>query len=346
MRKQILFLMTLLVLAGCGQKSEISNAIEAQTFDSAYGDGTAANIPIFLPITELDTVTSPLENAGVIAGGLAKLIMNLGASMGMGKQRMILNQRLPEVPSGYLKDARIKRVFFYIEPKEGETRNRSRFSRLLKGDDNVNFSFLDKLAIKIKNAEPESEGWVPVYRQVALDKSATQSFLSVFAKDNFNKDLEKKANGETLILKYDGGDKKSFLRNEMNGQIYIVKADKPARALHWFMDHPQLQGFFKTSLMLDKVVVLELHKETKFEEIFDQVVNESFVEQEEFGIKKIDACTPKICLDLRIPSVNLLPFINNGGGVQLDAFLEAGKVPETFKLKGFIEFQLKVRVGT
>jgi hypothetical protein len=346
MRKQILFLMTLLAFAGCGQKSEISNALEAQTFDSAYGDGSAANIPIFLPITDLDTVTSPLENAGVIAGGLAKLIMNLGASMGMGKQRMLLNQRLPEVPAGYLKEARIKRVFFYIEPKEGETRNRSKLSRIFNGDDNVNFNFLDKLAIKVKNAEPESPAWTPVYKQVGLDKSATQSFLSVFEKDSFNKDLEKKGDGEALILKYDGGDKKSFLRNEMNGQIYIVKANKPARALHWFKDHPQLQGFFKTSLMLDKVVVLELHKDAKNEEIFDQVVNESYMEQEDFGITKIDACTPKICLDLRIPSVNLMPYINKGGGIQLDAFLEAGKVPETFKLKGYIEFQLKVRVGT
>ena len=73
------------------------------------------------------------------------------------------------------------------------------------------------------------------------------------------------------------------------------------------------------------------------------MLSEEAEELENLKVTYIDTCTPRSCLELKVPDINLVPIANKGNGLKLDAVIHAGKVPESFKLKGFVEFEVKVK---
>jgi hypothetical protein len=58
----------------------------------------------------------------------------------------------------------------------------------------------------------------------------------------------------------------------------------------------------------------------------------------------MESCTDKICLDFKVADINLVPLLEKSNGIKIDSFIDAGKTPESFQLKGFMEFEVKVQV--
>lgn len=338
----------LLLLVACGPKSTIKNAVEARTMAEAYGDGTYVIRPLVLPLSdeELSAYDSPVANLGFLFGGFAKLFMDLGASMGMGKTHISLIQPIPEIPADYFKELKIKRIFFYIEPQKGERETRW-WQRWLRGRDNVDFKFLDKVAVKLSTHEiRRRDSWAPRVEIKGINKKDYAGVLDLFkSREIYSDVVDSQEIREVLLLKYDGREQEKFLRNDEFGSVYILNTANPAKTKRFFLQHPKLQGYFKRIHILNKSVLVELEKDPVVEEGFKVILSESTAELDNLGVSVIEPCSKKSCMDLKVQNVNVLPLIMKGNAIKLDAFINAGEVPESFRLKGFIEFELKLKLS-
>lgn len=348
LNKLIMFTLMSSFLASCGQKSVIKQHVATETFAQAYGDGKYLSRPFVIPIADLDAVDSPMPELGLVFGGLTKMFMNVGASMGMGRFRMTLEQPMPEdLYPEYLKEVRIKRVFFYIEPKEKGRRKFSWFNKIFKGKSNVDFDFLDKIAIKMKPMKFDHvESFIPVSKFVDLDQKTTNRFLDLFKeKDNsqFADFLDTELEKEPVILKYDKTKKASFIKNGKYGQMYMVSTTDAADLKQYFLKHEKLKGFFSKIHALKDIILIQLNKDPVLEEKFMAVMEEDAGELDMMGVTQIDECNPDICLDLNVRDVNLMPILLKENGILIDGFINAKEVPASFQLKGFIEFEVKVQ---
>jgi hypothetical protein len=349
MTKYLLFLSLLAALSACGQKSVIKPNTSVETFSQNCGDEKCLPLKIFLPIADMDSFKSPIPYIGPVAGGFAKMFGDLGASMGMGRFRMTMKQPLPELPD-LVRDVRVKRIFFYIEPTQNQKRNHSIVSRILEGKSDVDFKFLDKIAIKIKPMSFEKiESYAPVTEMVDLDVKTTNKFLDAFKKkddDQFAAFIDTAVEKEPLILKYDRSKKNIYITNDQYGKVYLVSTSSPASAAsvkEFFLNHSKLQGHFTSVHILNNIVFLQLNKDPVYEEDLMAIYNESTYEMDVLGVKQIDACTEQICLDFKVRDVNLLPIMKLSNGIMIDAFINADQVPASFQMKGFVEFEGKIK---
>ncbi len=349
MLKHLLLVGLLLILYGCGESSVIKNDVKAVKTSEAYGDGKFTIIPMVIPISDemISSYDSPLAKVGFVIGGFARLFMDLGASMGLGKMQLSLVQPIPEIPSDHLKEIRIKRLFFYIEPTAGK-RDRAWYQRYLLGRDDVDFKFLDKIAVKLSTQKilDNKGGWVPTVETKSVKRKDSSPLQELFEKRDFDYgqvvDADKAR--EIILLKYDRTESDLYLRNDKFGTIYIINTTKPVKARKFLSEHPILKDYFKRVHILNKSILVELEKDPVAEEGFKHVMSQYAAELEELGISLIEPCNKKTCMEFGLADVNLLPLIMKNNGIKLDAFIDAGKVPESFKLKGFIEFEVKLKL--
>ena len=351
MLKSYLFILVslILVLSGCGQKSVIENAVKAKTMAEAYGDGKYVIRPLVIPLSdqELSPYDSPVANIGFIFGGFAKLFMDLGASMGMGKTHISLIQAIPEIPVEYLKELKVKRIFFYIEPQKGEREHRW-WQRLLKGRDTVDFKFLDKIAVKLSTHNLDApNNWKPLVEIRDMNGKEFGEISELFkAREQiYSRVIDSREVQDLVLLRYNGRHKDRYLKNDEFGKVFLLNSESPAKVKRFFLDHPKMQGYFKRIHILNKSLLVELEKDPVVEESFKLILSESTSELESLKVSMIEPCTKKTCMDLKVQDVNLLPLIMKGNAIKLDAFINAGQVPESFKLKGFIEFEVKLKLS-
>lgn len=348
MVKCLLFIGVSLLLVGCGQRSEIKSRVEAKTIAELYGDGEYTKVPLVLPLSdqELSSFDSPLGKIGFIAGGFAKMFMNLGASLGMGKMRMTLTQQVPQIPADYFKGAKVKRIFFYIEPVKKDKREMSWYQRYFLGRENVDFAFINRIAIKIASHHVENTGsWTPVFEHKTLLKHEYNTLAQVF--DPFRaKQVEETMHeaGEKLLVKFDRSDRDAGLVNDSYGKVYIFNTHQAFKTRRFLTRHPKLLRSFKRIHTLNKSILVELKADPVVEESFKVVLAESAVELERLGVSQIEPCSKETCLDFRVPDTNLVPIIMKDNAIKLDAFIEAAKVPDSFQLKGFVEFEIKLKL--
>lgn len=349
MLKHLLLVGVLLSFYGCGESSIIKNDVKAVKTSEAYGDGNFTIIPMVIPISDemISSYDSPLAKVGFVLGGFARLFMDLGASMGLGKMQISLVQPIPEIPSNHLKEIRIKRLFFYIEPTAGK-RDRAWYHRYLLGRDDVDFKFLDKIAVKLSTQKilENKGGWIPTVETKSVKRKDSSPLQELFEKREFDYgqvvDAEKAR--EIILLKYDRAESDLYLRNDKFGTIYIINTSKPVKARKFLSEHPILKDYFKRVHILNKSILVELEKDPVAEEGFKLVLSQYASELEDLGISLIEPCNKKTCMEFGLADVNLLPLIMKNNGIKLDAFIDAGKVPESFKLKGFIEFEVKLKL--
>jgi hypothetical protein len=349
MTKQILLFCLLSVsLVSCGQKSVIKNAVPAQSTADAYGDGVHTIFPLIMPLSDevIESFDSPLSKIGFVAGGFAKLFMNIGAGMGMGKLQLTMIQPVPEIPRDYFHETKIKRIFFYIEPVKG-SRTRNWFERTLWGRENVNFKFIDKIAVKLSSHHVENNAsWTPIVETKSIGKREFTPLQRLFEnKEQLYptvKDIE--AARELILLKYDGKHSELYTKNDENGSTYIMKTEEPAKSRRFLMDHPKLKGYFRRIHILNKSLLVELEKDPVIEEGFKVILSENATDLEALGVSFIDMCTKQTCLDLSVPDLNLIPILVKDNAIKLDAYINAQNVPDSFQLKGFVEFEIKLKL--
>ena len=87
-----------------------------------------------------------------------------------------------------------------------------------------------------------------------------------------------------------------------------------------------------------------MKKDFILEEHFKSIISEEADYLDKLGVEFIEACRPDTCFDFKISELNLIPILTKGNAITIDAFIEAGKVPESFQLKGFIEADLRLKL--
>lgn len=346
MSKQIVFLLALLLLSvACGKKSTIKNSVEAEKLACAYGDceHVIQNVTFPLDNSALAFKT-PLPGLGPIAGGILKFVGDIfAANTNMGKLQMSYTQTLPEIPAEVLKSVRMKRFFFYMKPQEKQRRFRDWFSRIFMGKGHVTFDFLDKFAVRLTTTSVEDpENYVPTLLTKDYDRNELAGLMKIFSKDYKHRVIDTEKATEIILLKYDRKKKREDTSRTDYGQIHIMETSKPILTKRFLMNHEMMKGFFKRILILENSLLIELIKDPVADESFKQVLSEVADDMEKLGVTFIDTCTEGSCLEIDVPDVNLMPIALKGNAISLDAVIHAGKVPESFNLKGFVEFEVKV----
>jgi hypothetical protein len=330
-----------LMLLGCGQKSTIKNDIRSESFESAYGDGKHIITPLVLTIS--NGLQSPLEGMGLIAGGIVRFVGDIfAATTDLGLKQMSYTQPIPFLPKDVVKEVRVKRVFFYIKPEKGD-RHTNFLQRWLFGMRDVNFKFLDKIAVRMSTVDLiDPHNYKPKLLMNSLSKKEFGPLMEIFSKhEQINNSLDPRKLREVILLKYDKDKKDLYVKNSDFGRIFIFETDKPKDLKIFLEDHPKLQGYFERIHKLENAVLVELVKDPVIEEGFKIILSESETEMENLGVTLIDGCTKESCLELVVPNINLIPIAVKGNALKFDALINADKVPSSFKLNGFVEFEIR-----
>jgi hypothetical protein len=313
----------LLLLGGCGNKSVIKNSIEAQTL----GDGKYLPGSIVVPLSEqaIDEFKSPVEEINPLIRGFVKSLMDLGASMGKGKMRLSLTQPLPHISEEITDYIKIKRIFFYIEP----------------GSRQKDFRFLKELGVTL---EPyfihNSNSWMPYFENKNLTKSEKE-FMETLFEDNSNSPKNISREG-LVLLRYRKDDEAKYLQKKNSvGKILIIRTNRPQETMKYLYD--KFDNFFSRIYPSQNSILVELLQDPIVEESFKAVLSADYEKMSALEIEDIEPCSPKFCLDFEIPDTNLYPLMKMGNGLKIDTFMNASGVPKSFQMKGFLEFEVKIK---
>jgi hypothetical protein len=345
MRNLLLVLVLGFLTQSCGQRSTIKNNVEPETLASKYGDGKYVIRSLTFPLSDSALAyQTPLPGIGPIAGGILKFVGNVfAANTQMGKLQMSYTQTIPEIPTE-LHTVRLKRFFFYMKPQEKQRRLRGWIDRILFGKGHVTFEFLDKLAVKLESVKIDRpDEYVSNLETKDYNRNEMRTLMSVFGKYYHPKVVDPEKARDIVLLRYSDKFKEEDTVLQYYGQIFIMETPRARETKHFLMDHPKMRGYFKKILILEDSLLVELENDPIAEETFKVVLSEIAEDLDtRFKVNYIDTCTPQSCLDLKVPDVNLVPIAIKGNAIKLDAVIHAGKVPESFNLKGFVEFEVKV----
>lgn len=352
--KYLLFMCLIFSLVGCGQKSVVKPSVTAKTFAEAYGDGHLLRQPLILPITT-DPFASPIDINLPIAGGIAKMLGNIVAALGGGTTEKYFHQPSPEVPDR-IRDVRLKRVFFYIEPKKNGSRRVNWFRRIFMGKGDVDFNFINKLALRIKPEMPVVKKncplpvgpYEPIFpcKDPDLTTEHLAQWMGYFTEKTAETEPDLSEKEDFVILKYDGQNKSKSILNNSRGPMFMFRTPRPGETTHFFDNRGHYKELIQNLVVLDNVILVELKNDPVAKESFEmQLSQDAIFIDETLGVEQIEECNPSICLDLKLEKANLVPFLKKMNSNRIDAFINAGKVPETFQLKGFVEFDVGIFVG-
>lgn len=348
-----LFLLGFLALlaASCGKK----DSIKVETNVEMLGDGEHVTQTVVLPLSDkvVGTYDDSTENLQPLVRGLLRSVMDIGASLGAGKTRLSLTQRLPEEIPDVIGSVKIKRLFFLIDEKNDETKKK-------KKDGKLSFDFLSALAVKmnIERHEFKEDTWEPVITNSALDKKDRGIFnrlpdFEIFKREdkttleewnyasdglmvlNYKGAQEPKKNKEEKSLFSDGSTKK-------HGNIYVLDTDLPVETRDFFMNkESEFKPFIKKAIILNKTLIIEVKNDPIDESLFGELLVTK-AEKFNYLVKNTKMCENN-CLDFELADFNLIPFLKKGNALRVDAFIDPGKAPPSFQLKGYIEFEIKVK---
>ena len=324
--RKVDFLFSLMLFASsCGQKSVIKTHVEAR----ALGDGEHITFSIVVPLSEksISSFKSPVADMNPLARGFVGSIMNLGASMGAGKQRLTLIQPIPEIPESF-GSVKIKRIFFYIEPEKKKE----------------NFDFLRKLALKVSSTtiERDNPSWEPIVDTDSMDDDELSFFWSQFPsqRNRRAREWEEKTNG-LMLIKYDQESKEKSLKGDEVGKIQIIQTRTP-NATRKYLEN-NFSNYLTRIHTLSKSILVELKNDPIAAELFKTRFSADSQKLSDLGIGEINLCDPSVCLDMQLPDEDLIPILKTGNALKIDTYIDPKKAPKSFQLKGFLEFELKVK---
>lgn len=355
MSKQIVFLLALLLISvACGKKSTIKNSVKAEKLACSYGDCEHIIHNVTFPMDNSELAfTNPIPGLGPIAGGILKLVGDIFAkNTDMGRMEVTYVQPIPGAIPEVAKSVRLKRFFFYMKPvNKKNTSLRGQvmdlFSRYILGKGHTTFKFLDKLAVRLSTTNVEnSNTYVPKLIQRLDSPDVVESLENLFKKSYVpEKVVDTELAKDVILLKYFKKTKSQDVTNKLYGQIhYLETTGNPIELRDYFLAQQDLKPYYKRVLLFGNAILIELKKDT-----IGNITFQSFMEENaevidtKYKVNFIDTCTENSCLEINVPDINLLPIALKGNALKLESILEADNVPESFKLKGFVEFEVKIK---
>lgn len=362
MAKQFLLYCLLLTVMACGQKSTIKTDVHPEKLSCTYGDCQYITRKIPLAIVPNDPVNgslpktlSALGPGASLIGGIAGILMNVGTTI--GTKKFTFDQPVPYLPDELVKSVKLSRVFFYIEPVEGERRWKDFVREFITGKTDVTFDFIKKIAVlatpkRIDNPEGSLKAVFKLDSQGEADPEVKMKsferdrYFSLFNdNDLYGKLLNLNRQKEVVVLKYDGLKRKQYLSGKNLDSVYLIHTKNPAGVIDHLLYNMNFRLGPKEEMVhyqvLEDSIVVEIRNDPVVRNLFREGMRIASTYQE-LGIKEWEKCHEQICLDIPASDVNLLPLIIKENAVQIDAFVDIGRVPGQFKLKGFVEFEVKL----
>ncbi|MBY0517679.1 MAG: hypothetical protein K2P81_12260 [Bacteriovoracaceae bacterium] len=349
---KIIFIILLLgVASSCGQKSKVTPLFKAIPLKESHGDGQYAVFTVKLPLSDqsIEVYNSPIDpNSGLskvpLLGDVLRMLtqatFNMGASLGLGKSRISINQPIPDLNSPYLKSLVVKRVFFHIDQKNILEEARppgiwGRFRNLLRGRTALDFSFIRELKIRLKMDKEEGEP-VDFTPTITTDDQVNEKPEANALPDEFE---------PIELLHYRRKYRSQVLRNSERGSMFVIYTQTPVQVRAFLRRDPELAALIKEIVIVNKSIVLELTGKQLESEKFFQLLEKYEKEMEQSGITKINDCDDDTCMDVRVNDQNMLPILLQGNKLKIETIIDSSKVPpKSFQLKGFVEFEVKLDV--
>lgn len=362
MLKVVILLGLLSLLASCGQHSEIKASIQAERL----GDGSSLPFNIVLPLSEdqIAEYKSDTNDVMPVLKGVIGSIMNLGASLGAGKQRLTITQPLPEIPEG-ISSIKIKRIFFYMDTvaamevlkKKMEAENKKK--KIDEEDIEQDFNFLRRLSVKISSVKIDNpkNSLMPIFDTDGL-KGKESSFLARAtqkADDILKGEQGEERRSQSQVLAWDKDSKGLLLfqyhqksaassiqsKNDV-GPMTIIQTGNPGDSRSYLKNN--YKDFYNRLYKLNNSIILELPTNPADQEVFKNRLSTDASYMDELKIGDIIKCQTN-CLDLKIPNVNLIELLKSGNAIKVDAYIDPQKAPKSFQLKGFLEFEVRYKTN-
>lgn len=345
MTKQKIFVLFLtVILTACGQKSTIRPSVPAKRLVDTYGDGKTIPRRLTFPITDSALAyKTPIPGLGPIIGGVVKFVGNVfAANTDMGKLQMSYTQAIPEIPE-VLKSVKLTRVFFYMKPPKYQ-RKWNWLDEVILGKGSVTFDFLNKLAIRLNTINlRDPDNYVSTFITKDYNREESESIMEVFSKDYRPLVIDTEKAREINLIRYNESEKKKDSLSERYGRIHIMETSKPLQTIKALERNERMKGFFERILILDNSLLIELKNDPIIPEKFEAELAEMNDDLEKkYDVTFIDTCSEKSCIEFSLPDVNIVPILLKGNAIKLDGVIHADKVPETFSLKGFVEFEIRI----
>lgn len=342
---KVLFLLSLMVLgASCGKVDRID--VDVQVNKLGDGEHFTQNVVVPLSEKQISSFTSPVAGFDPLVRGFMGSMMGLGASIGAGKTRLTLQQPIPDLPEGVLSSVKIKRVFFYMDVEEAVV-DPSLFN-IFRRKEKANFDFLRSLLVKVSAADISSDLhalYEPIVATGDIPKEDLGFFRSLFRKKNSAAELSKweadtKGKGKMMIGYHQDAAADSLRGNDV-GAVRIVKTEKPALTRKYL--EQKYSKYVRRVHTLNKSILVELHNTKLTAAKFEQELSNDSLKIEELEIGEISPCTVQFCLDFKVEDVNLINLVKGSNALQIDAYIDPKEVPKSFQLKGFLEFEVKIK---
>lgn len=344
-------IMALFLFSSCGQESTIKNDVTAEKLSCAYGDckHIIQNVTFALDDSAMAFQT-PLPGLGPIAGGLIKFVGDIFAkNTRKGRYEFSYIQPLPEIPE-ILSSVKVKRLFFYMKPKKASGLDiktagivETWIRRYLLGEGKTSFDFVGKFGMKLSAEKIKTpETYDPIFTEGLGDESS--ELLEIFKARPHSRVVDTEVARDLVLVKYQSKTRDEDTSEAKYGRIHYLETTRdPIVLKEFFRTMPEFQGQYKRILLLSDGVIIELKKDPVANEVF-KIIMENNAEEldKKLGVTFVDTCTKKSCLELTLPDVNLIPIAKKGNALKLDALLQATIVPESFKLKGYVEFEVKL----
>lgn len=355
---KLFILLSLLALAGCGkgpvqicllvnpackETSKIDVRTPPVRLAETYGDGKYITSPLVFPITDSALAyTTPIPGLGPIIGGVVKFVGNVFASStNMGKLQMNYTQAIPEIPDA-LHSLKLKRLFFYMKPPKTQ-RRWPWIDEVILGRGSVTFDFLRLLAIRLNTVKLKNpDSYTSVFVMKDYNKEDSRDIMEVFEKNYRPEIVDTDTAREINLIRYKEKEKDKDTVADRYGDIYIMETVMPLDTAKLLERHPKMKGMTERILLLDNSILVELKNDPVIAESFRLNLQDLSEDLDKLKVTYIDTCTPNSCIQFTVPDVNLVPILKKGNAIKLDGVLHADKVPETFSLKGFVEFEAKI----
>lgn len=140
------------------------------------------------------------------------------------------------------------------------------------------------------------------------------------------------------ILKF----QKSKTNKSVGGAIYVISTEKIPQARRFLRDHAVIGETIKSIYQMKSGLAVEVIDDVVANEKFKEALTSEAESLDKVGIKEIDQCNEKNCLDLSGEEVNLLTLGKED--LKFKATVKSKKMPDEMNVDGFVEFELKMQL--
>lgn len=280
---------------------------------------------------------------------------NMAIKMGVASRlKYSFDYEFPEVPLEYLKEVRIKKIFFALE--ECDKDDLACIQR--QEHKPITFDFIEKFFLNIsviQDHDPldfiDNPFTTPNKKQFKrFSNSAFGERIVSFDKAKDEKGMIKEeAFYDLNIARMDNTQKKKKKNRKFqnnirdNGKTFIFTVEKEyLQEAKDFFKSKSFDGIVSDIHIIGRSLYIDLHG-SALKERFFRKINENISELSDIGIEDFKGCSKESCASLNVNGINLVPMLKKSFHFKFDTFFSIKHLDyNDFKYNGYLELELEL----